>query len=220
MSDHVPPPAPRSLSPVPEILSGVLDAMRFRRCAGEWDLEVRPPAPTLTAQLQRLIAAFPWIDVRSMDVAGAAERASWSRADSPEPAATWLARWEGEQREGVQGLEATLDLALAWIDDHGSSGRSMFAQAARWFIDQPSAIQVLTVWPNLFTDEILLYTPVGDLQFASRPFAFASAAQRNRQQLTDSLRQWESTSGAILSCDSALVDAVTKHGVAPSGQSR
>lgn len=205
------------LLPVPEFLNGVLSVMRFHRRVGEWDLEMRPPSAALAEQLARLVVAFRWTQIRSVELVSATARVEWAQDHQTESPVEWLARQEAASRD-IHGVEATLDLAMSWIDDQQHVGRSMLPGSARWSLDVSSSMQTLTVWPNLFTDEIMLYIASGADRFETRPLAFEKAAELNRSQLAESLRSWEATSGTIVSWDTELVEGIAQYGFEASAR--
>jgi hypothetical protein len=66
-------------------------------------------------------------------------------------------------------------------------------------------VETLTIWPNLFTQEITVHEETAR-GFEGRPHHFAAAAALNRGALETSLRSWETAGGGtIVSWDSELV---------------
>lgn len=72
----------------------------------------------------------------------------------------------------------------------------------------------LTIWPNLFTDEIDLYTGLQPGRLQSTRIAFAPAAALNRARLAESLRAWEQRSGGRIS---SWMSEIVEEGIERSG---
>jgi hypothetical protein len=204
--------------PIPSFLAGTLAVMRFARRAGEWDLELPPKraAELPVAQIAHEFAeTFPWAAFHTFDGHHADGVRSWRVTAGDTPAA-WLA----EQPADAYGFEAALALALAWRSETGEIGESWLPGSGRLQFDRESTIITLTIWPNLFTNEVPLYvsTEHGHDAHLAR---WDAAAHSNRARLGDSLRRWEARSGgAIISVESELVDGIDHHGFSASATPR
>jgi hypothetical protein len=174
---------------LPEFLVDTVASMRMRRRAGEWDVDSAGPA-----------------GVHTGDAALAAFLAAFP----------W-AHVAALERRG-EGVEAELDLVLAVQDEAGTLAATRLPGAGQFVFDPSGPTHTMTVWPNLFTDEIYLYRAVGR-DFERFLVRFDEAATRNRDLLHSALLDWETlTGGAVEGFDSELVDGIETHGFA--GHSR
>jgi hypothetical protein len=203
------------LVPLPPFLEGTVAAMRFHRRAGEWDLQCPTTTSIITATWEALLSAFPWAHARTLMYASAEGKVHWGREETSESSIDWLRRAVASSSEGY-GFEASFDLELLWIDRAGGAGRSLFPDSASCFLDAVDSFMSFAVRPNLFTDEILVYTPTGGDGFEEKSFPFQPAAAANRAMVETSLRTWETISGGtIVSWDSELVEGVARYGFDP-----
>jgi hypothetical protein len=171
---------------LPEFLAGTVAAARLRRRAGEWD-----------------VASGGAGGVRTGDAAWGAFGLAfpWAQATTVE-------------RRG-DGVEAELDLRLAWQAPEGSLGASLIPGAGQFVFDPSESLSTLTIWPNLFSDQIYLYRPAGR-EFERRLVPFAGAAALNRDALQRALVAWESlTGGKVVGAESELVEGIEPYGFAP-----
>jgi hypothetical protein len=188
---------------VPEYLLATLNAMRFRRRAGEWELQPHSgsaQAPS-TELVTGFLRCFPWTSLQSLTVhTPAGELADRDLTDDV-------------------GFEAELTMELCVLDADGRLGRSSVPGAGQLQFDREPAVMTFTIWPNLFTDTIRLRDADDDSRSS---FAeWAEAAHRNRRQLAGSLRCWTAEpGGSIISADSELIDGVDTDGVKDSAAAR
>jgi hypothetical protein len=188
---------------IPQYLMTTLNTMRFRRPAGEWELQ--PHAESAQAPSTELVTGFlrcfPWTSLQNLKVHTPAGEAS-----------------DGDPTDDF-GFEAELTMELYVLDADGRLGRSSVPGAGQLQFDREPAIMTFTVWPSLLTDTIRLRDADDDSRSS---FAdWAEAARRNRRQLADSLRCWTAElAGSIISADSELIDGVDTHGVEDSAAAR
>lgn len=186
---------------LPAFLVDTVASTRLRRRAGEWDLAAEPRGGVRTGDL-------PPGDVHTGDAALAAFLMAfpWAVVAS-------------QERRG-EGVEAVLDLDLAWQDAGGTLGSSRIPGAAQFLFDPAELTATLTIWPNLFTDDIHLYEARGR-EFDRRLVGFDRAAAVNRSRLRQALLDWESLAGGtIVDADAELVDGVEPHGFADGARPR
>jgi len=205
------------LVPLPAFLQGTVAAMRFHRRAGEWDLQ-HAVGVRISDAWEALVNAFPWVHARTLSFASADGKAEWRHEGRTESSVDWLRGQVARSPEGY-GFEAAFDLELAWVEPRGGTGRSLVPSSASCFLDVVDAIQTLTVWPNLFSDEISVCTEIPGDGFEEKPFDFRPAAAANRAMLESSLRSWERVGGGtIVSWDSELVEGVMRYGFDPDAK--
>jgi hypothetical protein len=196
---------------VPQYLMKTLNAMRFRRRAGEWELQ--PHAESAQAPSTELVTGFlkcfPWTSLQSLKV----HTPAGERDVSPQSVVS------DQDLTDDFGFEAELTMELHVLDADGRLGRSSVPGAGQLQFDREPAIMTFTVWPNLFTDTIRLRDADDDSRSS---FAdWAEAAHRNRGQLAGSLRCWTAElGGSIISADSELIDGVDTEGVKDSAAAR
>jgi hypothetical protein len=176
---------------VPEFLAGTIASIRLRRRAGEWDV----------------VSATDG-GVRNGDAAMGAFRLAFP----------WVTVAASEALG--EGIEAELDLELSWQAADGTVGRSSLPGAGQFIFDPSEALSTVTVWPNLFTDEIYLYRKAED-GYDRRLVPFERAAVANRDALRRALVAWETLTGGVLShAESELVDGIERYGFARDARPR
>jgi hypothetical protein len=203
-----------TLQPIPQFLEDTLKTMTFYRVAGEWDLAVTTQQiyeVWLLEQLYHFQQAFTWAKIGSMELDRAGNIQRWSSDTLDVPLSAWLE----DQRQTLvlsSGFEANLSLCLYWVDSNHQVGRSLIPDSARLIFSQQDRLMTLTIWSNLFTDNIEVYrqTPFGYLG-SSTPFSAAS--KMNRAYLRNALFEWERLAESpIVSWDSQLVKGVERYG--------
>jgi hypothetical protein len=199
---------PTALAPQ-DLLFGLQATKNVRRFAGEWDLTL--PAGGGGSPTVRVLRSFvdgfgAWTTFTTLSALGPDGQRAW---DGHSVADRWLAGLP----EPVYGFEASLDLDLSWTDGAGRSDVGRFPDAADLLFDREAATATLTIWPNVFSDEIHLYRPEGKDRFDRRLVPFAPAAAVNRAQLRTSLRRWaERSGGEITAWGSDLLDGAEQWG--------
>jgi hypothetical protein len=210
-------------SSVPPFLREVIKDKYLDVRAGEWDIEI--PSMMLESEssfpivwaiemLQKFVAAFPWASYRTLKVGVSGEdTVSWSNREIPLD--EWLNSLAKNGRD-CDGVWATLDLTLAWVTSHQKSGEAIFPSSGKvWFqvcSDKNILCGFLTIWPNVFTNEIEAYQGGWDNTLVP----FHSAARINRARLRKSLREWEQLcAGQIVVWSGELVETgVERYGFA------
>ena len=194
----------QNLEPVPDFLLDTLATMRFKRRAGEWDIDLGEDVTALALDyVSQFLEAFAWASFRELD---AYEGRVWTRAEGP------LIQWLDDP---LDGFRAKLDLALYW--EHDGLHESVLPDSGELFFERDPGTLTLTIWPNLFTDRVPIYTR-GDGGFSSEYVHWPQAASRNRERLETSLRTWERLVGhEIVSWDTELAEgALGRHGFSPA----
>ena len=198
---------PTPLAPQ-DLLFGLQATKTVRRYVGEWDLTLAPGggSPSVRVLWSFTEAFGTWATFTSVAALGSDGQRAW---DGSTPADRWLAELPGP----VYGFEGVLDLDLSWTDGNGRSGVGRFPDAADLLFDREAATATLTIWPNVFSDEIYLYRPEGRDRVDRRPVPFAPAAAANRAQLRSSLRRWaDGSGGEITAWESELLTGVEQWG--------
>jgi hypothetical protein len=192
---------------VPEVLQGTLETMSFGRRAGEWELDLGPTQAPLSELVAQFTRAFGWVSVRTFE-------AEYHDRSLPWPG-EHLPLWLSATADDAAGFHATLDLSLFWED--GEVHETVLPDSGKLWFERDTEGLTLTLWPNLFTDRLPLYTREGTHSFSSRAVEWPRAAQRNRERLAASLRAWETASGGeIVAWGSELVAGVERYGFAAS----
>lgn len=165
----------------------------------------------LTVLLDQVRISFPWGSIMEAEVGIASGAVNWQREDIDFH--EWLIKHVTPD-DTCGGLTASLDLELRWRGLDGEHGESVFTRSGRFLIDPhplsrspPSEVYCafivnLNVFTNaIWCDEISAYIDITE------------AAQRNRRQLTDSLRKWEAASGGeIREWESSMVSGIERYG--------
>lgn len=212
---------------IPPFLQGIVSVMREFDRAGEWDLIIPRlgqatdygfPLPWAVTLLEDLLAAFPWVRIHTLHL-GSGQVTPWRWTTASGELQPWLTTLR-QQAQQCSGLEASLDLELAWVAPDGSGGQVWLPEAGALIGGMAShqsgfLVATLTIWPNLFTDEIDIYSETQPGQMCSSRIAFTPAAAMNRARLAASLRAWEQRSGGeIKSWMSEIVEGIERYGFA------
>jgi hypothetical protein len=218
------------VSTVPPFLQGLVAFMRDRDYVGDWEIEFPAlrserdfffPTAWEVALLHQFSTAFPWATFHTIEI-GLEEQnnVTWSQQDGPfDEVLAQLSRVPGN----CGGSVATLDLMLDWVAPDGTAGQAIFPEAARLTLSLSHPHPVtgwLTIWPNVFTDEIYIYENGSDSSITRRPIPFAPAARTNRIRLATSLHEWERLSnGRIILWESERVETgIERYGFAEDAQ--
>ena len=201
--------------PLPDFLHGMLSTMPLGRRAGEWDVRVpdRPPVSVarVADYLQHFRSAFSWAYFGRIAVGLAAREIRWTGADG-RSIEDLLSDLESRSEE-CTGMEVDLDLLLSWIDGSDRSAESVLQGAAALLFDHEAPLLSLTIRPNLFTNEVYLYSERGNGVFDRTLAPFEPAASLNRRRLAHSLTVFAaSVGGEIETWESELVLGVERHG--------
>jgi hypothetical protein len=165
----------------------------------------------LTVLINQVRMSFPWASVGEAEVGLQSGAIDWRReeVDFDE----WLAK-NVRPDDICGGLTAGLDLELFWIGFDGERGESILPEAGRLLVD-PSPLSRSNT-PEIYCSflvKVNLFTDVLWSASASTHINIADAAQRNRQRLTRSLREWESISGGeIREWESRLISGIERYG--------
>ncbi len=184
-----------SAAPIPQYLAYTIDAMQFRRRAGEWELEPADAAKPSAKLATELLSCLPWASPENFKVFPDAVDVPWQSSAN-----------ERQHPTEDFGFQADLSLHLHWIGPDGQLGRSSIPGAGRLIYDRDANIVTLTIWPNFFTDSIRVRDDDG---MGSTFIDWTRAAELNRQQVAESLRCWTSEqAGSVLSAESELIDGI------------
>ncbi|MBM4069010.1 MAG: hypothetical protein FJ271_08715 [Planctomycetes bacterium] len=202
---------------VPGFLRDNVLAIERRYRAGQWTMDISGETWHSTDWVKPLLSqtleCFPWASVSGLEIVYSDGRRV--ACDAPESHALPRLESAGRGDVGCNGLAATLDLCLYWIDAERRLGSSRIPHAGYLVMDRlntDTASIDLTIYPNLFTDTIHRLQK-RERRFDAVPIPFAPAAAKNRKRLHDSLVSWESRlHGTITSWDSDLIDVVHRHG--------
>lgn len=207
-----------TISAVPPFLEGTLATMAFARRAGEWELELAPEgdANLKMAELVRQFEeAFPWASHDILNSFHADGTRSWNSSfgiSAPQ--------WLEQQAAEAYGFESKISLRLAWRSEEGKEGESWFKGSGRLQFDRQSMLSTLTIWPNLFTNEVPIYEH-GEDGYGARLINWEHVAEFNRRRLESSLRNWETRSGArIISWESELIEGIGRYGIPEGAKAR
>jgi hypothetical protein len=175
---------------VPPFIRDTLRTMKFGRRAGEWDLKLpEPDQESSRGHVRTFLECFTWASVQRLSP-------DTLLIDSPHTSMH------------DRGFEAELALRMHWIGPDKEMGESDLPGAGALLYDRGSGIIVFTVWPNLFTDLIELYSE-GEYGFSATRIPWVPAAEHNRRRLAQSLACWQRAArGKIVSAESELVDGV------------
>lgn len=219
-------------SSVPSLLQGVLELIHQGNRAGEWELQL----DTLSVPegyvfqmswvmeiLRQFRDAFPWVTFHTITVGVADQEAKvWRAADGNFN--TWLDA-VSTGGSGCTGVEASLDITVDWLAPDDSVQQTMLPLAGELTFSLTNDVQgvitaTLTIWPNLFTDEIYIYEGENWQVFKSRLIPFHAAARNNRARLAASLRDWEQQGrGQIINWTADSVETgVQKYGFSEDAQ--
>lgn len=219
-------------SSVPSLLQGVLELIHQGNRAGEWELQL----DTLSVPegyvfqmswvmeiLRQFRDAFPWVTFHTITVGVADQEAKvWRAADGN--LNTWLDA-VSTGGSGCTGVEASLDITVDWLAPDDSVQQTMLPLAGELTFSLTNDVQgvitaTLTIWPNLFTDEIYIYEGENWQVFKSRLIPFHAAARNNRARLAASLRDWEQQGrGQIINWTADSVETgVQKYGFSEDAQ--
>jgi hypothetical protein len=216
------PAATPSTTDVPDYLRATMDAMILRRRAGEWDIVLEDELTDchtnllgcLASVFDHFLGAFAWARPTDVRLSGSdGQAAHWCPERGPWEA--WLATIS-PLNLAVDELEATLDLELACAPEGSPPRTAVLPEAGRLILaldDEGELLATLTIWPNLFTNETLIYDRDGEAFRRSR-LDIRSSAQTNRRKLSAALQAFtDATGGQVVSCDSELIDGVDTQGV-------
>lgn len=210
----------RSVEEVPEFLQGTIAMSHHRSLVGEWTLDVPlsryGSSPRwVDSFIRDFVAAFPWLKIARLKLSleGSNGWPVWPTGLEPDPRG-----WLEQHLEGAShcyGFETVLEADLHWRAPAGLSGVSRIPGAFRLIVngDDDGLNCILTLWINLFTDQVHLYRRLGSNQWEMTLVSFDGAAAANRRLLSDSLRRWKSlTAGEYSPPESEVVLGITLDG--------
>jgi len=201
--------------PLPAFLDGTVSTMRLGRRAGEWDVRVldRPPVSVarVADYLLHFRSAFSWAYVARIVLGAAARELRWAAAGG-RSLEDFLSELE-TQSEECTGMEVDLDLLLSWVDENDRIAASVFPGAGALLFDHEAPLLSLTIRPNLFTNDVYLYSERSSGVFDRTLVPFGPAASSNRRRLAHSLTVFAaSLGGDIETWESELVLGVERYG--------
>jgi hypothetical protein len=206
----------------PESLRPTFEASTFsHRSAGVWELLFPPTFAGAQASddwlrvlLGDFLAAFPWLNIQSIEVSIPGRTVTWQDGDGLS-LSNWLDAL-GSQVHRSFGFEAKLAACIHWADEQGRTERCILPGAVSMYYDQTSRLIGLEFWPNVFTDVVDVYPP--DWRTNHRdgePTSFRPAAARNREQLAASLHAIAARTGAeVIGVGSELLTGLVQFGFA------
>ena len=202
----------------PAFLIDTVDATGKGIVLAEWDLQAadrRTPleAGALSTLIAQFTETFPWTRVAKLTATFTANDLTHKVELPGDDAVGQLKSCHTRYRCG--GAELHLAMTLAWKDPERGVGKSEIEPAGTLLIYEAGAdiICTLTLSINLFTDIVYLYKK-SEAGFSAYAYDIAPTAWENRRVLAESLVQWQSTAGPIVSYGS---DVLGEGDVGPQG---